>query len=137
MYPYLPSLLFSVMVLIGLCSRSRNSPLLSSEEATHSNLELLPALSGRRPAPYLLRIDVSTVPFAGASAELSGEGRALLRELARTVLQNPNFSVRVEEPRPGSGLGARRAAVVVDFLAAEGIPAGRLSRELRWEGALS
>lgn len=76
----------------------------------------------------------TTVQFAEGQVALSDEARRIVGAQARWLIQNGNFSARIEGHSDEEGtrdynlaLGARRAAVVQEHLIANGVEPGRLS----------
>ena len=72
--------------------------------------------------------------FTTDSASLTPQARTTLDKQAQWLAQYPNYTVRVEGHADERGtreynlaLGARRAAATRDYLAARGVPRGRIS----------
>jgi outer membrane protein OmpA-like peptidoglycan-associated protein len=91
-------------------------------------------------AEVIVLSDLGNVLFAFDSAELTGEARGLLADVATRLTGANLVSVRVvgHTDSVGSdaynqGLSERRARSVADFLIAQGVPAGKVSTEGRGE----
>ncbi|SFW14312.1 Outer membrane protein OmpA [Pseudomonas sp. NFACC19-2] len=105
-----------------------------------ASVAIEPAMEQQAQDEVIVLSDLGNVLFAFDSAELTGEARRLLADVSTRLTGASLVAVKVvgHTDSVGSdaynqGLSERRARSVVDFLIAQGVPAGKLSTEGRGE----